>query len=213
MPRLPVPATGNPSALREQPFAARPGAVPEEPRQTQNQPSPSSNAASSTWRRRLQDIFDTYVPGAYYQRLAQQEFDAGNYGTAAGYQAAALADALLVVATLGAVTPPRAAGAALFRRSFTSFRRLKKHVGRAPPKMVWHHIVEQSQIPQFGAQRIHSIDNIVAVPEDVHEELNAFYSSKQYFSRPETVRMWLRKKSFEDQYDFGMEQLRRVLGY
>jgi hypothetical protein len=161
----------------------------------------------------LQDIFDTYVPGAYYQRLAQQEFDAGNYGTAAGYQAAALADALLGVATLGATTPPRATGAALFRRSFTSLEQLKGYLKRAPENMQWHHIVEQSQIPQFGAQRIHSIDNIVAVPDYVHRELNAFYSSKQPFSKPDRVRVWLRTQSFEDQYAFGMEQLKRILGY
>jgi hypothetical protein len=215
VPQLPVPATGKPSAGREQPPAPPGRAIPDQPqsREKQNQPSPSSNAAASSWQSRLQNIFDTYVPGAHYQRLAQQEFDGGNYGTAAGYQAAALADALLGVATLGAITPPRAAGAALFRRSFKTFDQLKYHLGRAPKDMTWHHIVEQSQIPQFGAERIHSVDNIVAVPDWVNKELNRLYSSRQVYSDDKRVRVWLRGQSFEEQYEFGMERLRHVLGY
>jgi hypothetical protein len=79
--------------------------------------------------------------------------------------------------------------------------------------MQWHHIVEQSQVPQFGQRAIQSVENIVAIPIDAHRRLNAFYSSKLAFSEPNTVREWLRKKSFEEQYEFGMKQLKRVLGY
>ena len=79
--------------------------------------------------------------------------------------------------------------------------------------MQWHHIVEQSQAAQFGQRRIQSIDNIVAIPIEANQKLNAFYSSKQYFSEPNRVRVWLRGQSFEEQYKFGMEQLKRVLGY
>ncbi|MBV8189005.1 MAG: hypothetical protein JOY64_03870 [Alphaproteobacteria bacterium] len=161
----------------------------------------------------MQDIFDTYVPGAYYQRLAQQDFDAGNYATAGGYEVAALADALLGVATFGGSTRLRAPVTGLFRRSFTSFEQLKRHLGSPPAGMHWHHIVEQSQIPQFGAQRIHSIDNIVAVPADVHNKISGYYKSTKPFSRPDPVRAWLRDKSFEEQYEFGMNILRDHLGY
>jgi hypothetical protein len=161
----------------------------------------------------LQDFFDAYVPGAYYQRLAQQEFDGGNYATAAGYEAAALADALLGVATLGASTPLRAPATVLFRRSFRSFEQLKSYLGPAPEGMVWHHIVEQSQIPQFGEERIHSIDNIVAVPSGVHDKISAYYSSIKPPSEPYRVRVWLRRKSFEEQHQFGMEILKEFLGY
>jgi hypothetical protein len=161
----------------------------------------------------LQDLFDAYIPGAYYQRLGQQEFDSGNYATAAGYEAAALADALLGVASLGATTRLRAPAIALFRRSFKSLDQLKRYLGPAPPGMHWHHIVEQSQIPQFGAERIHSIDNIVAIPIEAHRRLNKLYSSQMPYSKPDIVRVWLRTQPFEDQYAFGMEELRRILGY
>jgi hypothetical protein len=78
--------------------------------------------------------------------------------------------------------------------------------------MQWHHIVEQSQAAQFGQRPIQSVENIVALPIEAHQELNAFYSSKQQISVPNTVREWLRGQSFEVQYEFGMEQLKRVLG-
>jgi hypothetical protein len=79
--------------------------------------------------------------------------------------------------------------------------------------MQWHHIVEQCQAAQFGQRPVQSIENIVALPEKAHRELNAFYSSKQQIYHPNTVREWLRRQSFEAQYEFGMEQLKRVLGY
>lgn len=79
--------------------------------------------------------------------------------------------------------------------------------------MQWHHIVEQFQAPQFGQRAIQSVENIVAIPIEAHQKLNGFYSSKRSFSKPNTVREWLRGKSFEEQYAFGIEQLKRVLGY
>jgi RHS repeat-associated protein len=44
------------------------------------------------------------VPGAYYAGLAQQQFQQGNYGTAAIYGTASIADATLAIATLGLST-------------------------------------------------------------------------------------------------------------
>jgi hypothetical protein len=44
------------------------------------------------------------VPGAYYSGLAQQQFQQGNYGAAAVYGTASIADAALGVATLGLST-------------------------------------------------------------------------------------------------------------
>jgi hypothetical protein len=79
--------------------------------------------------------------------------------------------------------------------------------------MQWHHIVEQSQASQFGQRPIQSVENIVAIPIEAHQRLNAYYSSKQKISVPDTVREWLRGQPFEKQYEFGMEQLKRVLGY
>jgi hypothetical protein len=136
------------------------------------------------------------------------------------YQTAALADAVLGVATLGLSTRAAAAGraaaaegAALFRRSFDSLPRLQRYLGRAPKGMQWHHIVEQSQAAQFGQRRIQSVENIVAIPIEVHWELNRIYSSTLNYSEPNRVRVWLRGQSFEEQYEFGMEQLKHILGY
>jgi hypothetical protein len=53
----------------------------------------------------------------------------------------------------------------------------------------------------------------VAIPIEAHQKLSAFYASKRYFSEPNRVREWLRGQSFEEQYAFGMEQLKHVLGY
>jgi hypothetical protein len=79
--------------------------------------------------------------------------------------------------------------------------------------MQWHHIVEQSQAAQFGQRLIQSVENIVAIPIEAHHRLNAYFSSKQQISVPNTVREWLRGQSFEAQYEFGLAQLKRVLGY
>jgi RHS repeat-associated protein len=57
----------------------------------------------------LQGSVNTLVPGAYYSGLAQQEFQAGNYGSAAVYGAASLADATLGILTLGISTRANAA--------------------------------------------------------------------------------------------------------
>jgi len=46
----------------------------------------------------------------------------------------------------------------------------------------WHHIVEQSKESQFGSKAIHNVDNIVAIPKDVHQRISAYYSSKQSFT-------------------------------
>jgi hypothetical protein len=183
-------------------------------------PYASGSDAPSLGRRLVQSGIETLVPGAYYQELARQQLGAGNYVGAGVYQAAALADAVLGVATLGLSTRLGAAsrsaaaeGAALFRRAFNSNSQLKGYLKKAPEGMQWHHIVEQYQAAQFGQRPIQSIENIVALPDKVHTGLSAFYSSKLPIYHPNTVREWLRGQSFEAQYEFGMEQLKRVLGY
>ncbi|HTA86076.1 MAG TPA: hypothetical protein VK729_07375 [Silvibacterium sp.] len=174
----------------------------------------------SLGQRLVQSSVETIVPGAHYQELARQQLGAGNYVGAGAYQAAALLDAALGIATFGLSTRLAAAGrtaaaegAALFRRAFDSRSQLLRYLGRAPEGMQWHHIVEQSQAGQFGQRPIQSVENIVAIPIEAHQWLNAFYSSKQYFSKPNTVREWLRRQSFEKQYEYGMDRLKQVLGY
>jgi hypothetical protein len=180
----------------------------------------SGSDGPSLGQRLVQSSVETIVPGAHYQELARQQLGAGNYVGATVYQAAALLDAALGIATFGLSTRLAAAGrtaaaegATLFRRAFDSRSQLLKYLGRAPEGMQWHHIVEQSQAAQFGQRPIQSVENIVAIPIEAHQKLNAFYSSKRYFSKPNTVREWLRRQSFEEQYEHGMERLKQVLGY
>ena len=130
------------------------------------QPPPNENGVSSPasgsdgpslGQTLVQSSIETLVPGAHYQELARQQLGAGNYVGAGVYQAAALVDAALGIATLGLSTRLAAAGrtaaaegAALFRRAFDSRSQLLRYLGRAPEGMQWHHIVEQSQAAQFG---------------------------------------------------------------
>jgi hypothetical protein len=193
------------------------------------QPPPNENGVSSyasgsdgpsLGQRLVQSGVETIVPGAHYQELARQQLGAGNYVGAGVYQAAALLDAALGIATFGLSTRLAAAGrtaaaegAILVRRAFDSRSQLLRYLGRAPEGMQWHHIVEQSQAAQFGQRPIQSVENVVAIPIEAHHRLNGYYSSKQLTYYPNTVREWLRGQSFEAQYEFGMEQLKRVLGY
>lgn len=78
----------------------------------------------------------------------------------------------------------------------------------------WHHIVEQrsANISQFGAERIHNIDNMVALPTDVHRKISGHYSSKPENLNGLRVRDWLNLQSYEKQYEYGLEVLKKY-GY
>ncbi len=97
-------------------------------------------------------------------------------------------------------------------RGFKSFDELKAFLGSPGEGKVWHHIVEQSKIDQFGAKAIHNVDNVIAIPEKVNNNLNALYSS----IRPDitgsnlTIREWLSTKSLQQNYDFGRWALQHV---
>ena len=97
------------------------------------------------------------------------------------------------------------------RRSFSSFAQLKRVLGPAGEGKEWHHIVTQAQESRFGADLIHSTDNVVAIPIDVHIELHSFYGSKQDFTDGMRVRDWLKSKSFQEQYEYGAETLRQIM--
>ena len=97
---------------------------------------------------------------------------------------------------------------------FKSFEDFKKVYGRAGDGMEWHHIVEQrdANIKQFGPEKIHNIDNMIALPADVHRKISGHYSSIQPESEHMRVRDWLNGKSYEFQYEYGLQLLKRY-GY
>jgi hypothetical protein len=105
-----------------------------------------------------------------------------------------------------------AADSNTFRRAFDPFYQLKAYLKTPGEGNQWHHIVEQSKIDQFGARAIHSVENIVAIPQPIHEAISGHYSSIQPFSDEMRVRDWLRGQSFEKQFQFGLDTMNKYLG-
>ena len=97
-------------------------------------------------------------------------------------------------------------------KCFKSFDALKRAYPNSTGK-VWHHIVEQSQIPRFGANAIQNIENVVEVSPSVNQSLNALYSSinpEITGSTAQTVRQWLKTQSFEQARAFGVQAVQNV---
>ena len=56
-----------------------------------------------------------------------------------------------------------------------------------------------------------TLNNIIKLPHGkntIHSKISGFYSSKQPFTNGVTVREWLSTKSYEEQYEFGIETLK-----
>lgn len=117
--------------------------------------------------------------------------------------------AALEATRLAAKAATEAKGA---RNSFDSASAIKNYLGPAGEGRSWHHIVEQSKTDQFGPEAIHATENMVALPEEVHRAISGFYSSKREISEGQRVRDWLRGQPFEQQYQFGLEQIKKHLG-
>jgi len=103
--------------------------------------------------------------------------------------------------------------------AFKSFYLFKKAFGPAGKGRAWHHIVQQHKhnIKKFGAERIHNTQNLVNLPHGrgtVHNALSDLYNSKTAYSvvngKKVRVREWLRTQSFAEQYQFGIDQLKRL---
>jgi RHS repeat-associated protein len=104
------------------------------------------------------------------------------------------------------------AGGGSIVRSFRSFKAFKRAMGSAGANAQWHHVVEQTRgnVARFGAEAIHSTENLIRLGTDAHRRVSALYSS----IRPDitgstslTLRQWLSTQPFEAQAAFG----RRVL--
>jgi RHS repeat-associated protein len=97
----------------------------------------------------------------------------------------------------------------LGKLGFSSFRAFKRFFGGAGSGKQWHHIVEQTSgnLARFGKQRIHNRENMVATEKSVHEAVSGFYSSKQPYTQPQTVREWLGSQPWDAQFEFGVRAL------
>jgi RHS repeat-associated protein len=105
-------------------------------------------------------------------------------------------------------------------RGYNSFEAFKYHEGPAGPGMAWHHIVEQNpaNLARFGSLAIQNTNNLIRLPHGVgqlHQQISGYYSSIQPLvtgSNTLTVREWLATKSFEFQWRFGIDLIRRFGG-
>ena len=97
-------------------------------------------------------------------------------------------------------------------KGYSSFNALKKDIGSPGPGKQWHHIVEQSQIKKSGftAEQINNTSNIIAIDSATHAKISGYYNTKSFdFTNGLSVRDWLAGKSYEYQYNFGLDVLRQ----
>ena len=101
----------------------------------------------------------------------------------------------------------------IYAKGYSSFAAFKKVYGSAGDGMAWHHIVEQnaSNISKFGAERIHNIHNMVKLPHgkgSIHAKISGYYSSK-WKNTNMRVRDYVNTLSYEEQYQFGIDVLKK----
>ena len=91
-----------------------------------------------------------------------------------------------------------------------AFSQLKTHLGSPGKGNHWHHIVEQCQIKKSGlaATDVHNTNNIISISKNVHNQISAYYASKQPFTNGMTFRNWLAGQSYEVQYEWGVKVLK-----
>lgn len=97
---------------------------------------------------------------------------------------------------------------------FKSFNAFKRYYGATGQGKAWHHIVEQttSNISKFGSENIHNMDNVINIDHgagSLHAKISGYYSSKDFFTGGQTVRQWLSTQSYQAQYDFGIQTLKK----
>ena len=98
-------------------------------------------------------------------------------------------------------------------KGYSSFAASKKAEGAAGDGMAWHHIVEQNadNIAKFGAEKIHNTKNLIKLPHgkgSIHAKVSGYYSSI-YQNTGMRVRDYVNTLSYDEQYKFGIEILKR----
>lgn len=76
-----------------------------------------------------------------------------------------------------------------------------------------HHIVEKEQLELsgFDSKEVNNMRNAISLPagaDSVHSAITQYYNSIQDFTGGKTVRQWLAGKTFEYQWQFGMDKIR-----
>ena len=98
---------------------------------------------------------------------------------------------------------------------YRSYASLTTAIGRAGDGRVWHHIVEQSMQSRgrFDPQLIQNPRNVVNISREANQQIANYYSTipQSGFTANRTVRDWLEGQSYDEQYEFGIDILDRVL--
>ncbi|HKT18964.1 MAG TPA: hypothetical protein VJR47_13040 [Stellaceae bacterium] len=97
-----------------------------------------------------------------------------------------------------------------FKKLSPAIEALLKRFGSAGSGNDWHHIVEQGGVntKNIPPELLHSTRNVWKVPELLHEVVNGEYSKQSKEDPSKTVRAWLRTKSFDEQYEYGIKTLK-----
>jgi RHS repeat-associated protein len=103
-------------------------------------------------------------------------------------------------------------------QGYNSHHSMVTALGNAGKDRAWHHIVNQNSanIAQFGNQAIHNRNNVVNIPHGkgtLHDKITRYYLGIKPESKGMRVRDWLKTKSFQFQYDYGIEKLREFGWY
>jgi hypothetical protein len=101
---------------------------------------------------------------------------------------------------------PRRPGSKAMR--FRTEDELRRYLGPAGPGREWHHIVEKRlALILFAAELIHSTDNIINLPVDLHRHINARMSSRGDDTEMIVRRFYMNRLSFRDQYNYGVDTI------
>jgi RHS repeat-associated protein len=96
---------------------------------------------------------------------------------------------------------------------YTSFRALKNAIGSPGKGKIWHHIVEQCQAKTtragFDAELIHNPNNVIAIDKEINQLIANDYSKTYGFTDGKTLRDWLNTQSYEVQYQYGLDFLKK----
>ncbi len=66
-------------------------------------------------------------------------------------------------------------------------------------------------IRKFGAESIHNTNNLVEIPDYIHNKITGHYNKKYEWTNNLTVRDWLKTQNFEAQYEYGKDILQKAL--
>jgi hypothetical protein len=96
---------------------------------------------------------------------------------------------------------------------FRSESELRRYLGPAGEGREWHHIVEKRLAGRegFPAELIHSTDNIISLPIEVHRRVSARMSTREEAYGKNIRRFEVEKRTFGEQYDDGLALIEETL--